>query len=104
MKTVLNIDDNIDAMIIGEILGDISPTEKTILDHLIAGNPAVKERYDYLNKVAAQPDFPAPVDGYATAGQLIELANRRRRTKVFQKWIKWIVGIGLLGWLLLTLY
>lgn len=88
---------DIQTLIVADILGTITPDEKTQLDKLMIGRPELQALYDQIREEMESENIAAHADGSITAAELITKARKRIRNRYIRVFAAAACSIGLVG-------
>lgn len=88
---------DIQTLIVADILGTITPDEKTQLDKLIIDRPELQALYDRIREEMESENIAAHAGGCITAAELITKAKRRVRNRYMRVFATAACSIGLVG-------
>jgi hypothetical protein len=92
---------DIQTLVVADILGTISPEEKSQLEQLKIDRPDLQVLYDSIRDEMEKDNVAAYAGGSITAGELISKANRRVRIRNIRVFAAAACTIGLVGGLIL---
>ncbi|SFW79816.1 FecR domain-containing protein [Chitinophaga sancti] len=88
---------DIQTLIVADILGTITPDEKTQLDKLMIDRPELQALYNEIREDMESENIIAHADGSTSAAELIFKAKRRGRNRYIRSFAAAACSIGLVG-------